>query len=87
MDVSVQTSNNNSASGTTFVPWTNSNLGTYCLNNNNTGYIFPNGQCPLPFIADSIDFTRTFYAELRIIDSTENLAATLVCENLTPPID
>ena len=87
MDVSVKTSNTNAASGSTFSPWANGVLGTYCLNTTNLGYIFPNTGCAIPFIADSIDDTNSFFVEIRLLDSTENLAAVAVCENVIGPQD
>lgn len=70
----IQTTNKNAASGTTFVPWTSLGAGTYCINTDQTGYIFPATGCPMAYIVD------TALTEIRTLDSTQNLASTAVCE-------
>lgn len=75
-DISGQVaSNNNNASGTTFSTFTALTTGaTYCLNTDDTGYIFlAGGACPL---ALAIDF---FQEEVRLIDTTENQAGAMTC--------
>jgi len=81
MNNQIQATNNNGA-GKTFSPWIDQGAGTYCINTNQTGYIFPATGCPLAFTVDTLDDTGTFYAEVRTLDSTQNLAAVAVCENL-----
>ena len=68
-------SNNNNPSGTTFSTFTALTTGaTYCLNTDDTGYIFlAGGGCPL---ALAIDF---FQEEVRLIDTTENQAGAMTC--------
>jgi len=69
-------SNNNSSSGTTFSAFTALNNATYCLNTDDTGYIFKaagSGGCPLALaIDDSL-------SEVRLIDTTENTAGAMTC--------
>jgi len=82
MNNRIQATNNNGA-GTTFSPWIDQGAGTYCINKNKTGYIFPaTPACPIAFIVDALSLDLTFYTELRTLDSTENLAAVAVCENV-----
>jgi len=70
--------NSNSGSGNTFVDWnTKSGTGTYCLNTDLTGYIFPPasaGICPFAIFVDISGF------EIRLLDSTQNNAGAAVCE-------
>jgi len=67
--------NNNNPSGTTFSGFTALATGaTYCLNTNDSGYIFlAGGGCPL---ALAIDF---FQEEVRLIDTTENQSGAMTC--------
>jgi len=67
--------NNNNASGTTFSTFTALTSGaTYCLNTDDTGFIFlAGGGCPL---ALAVDF---FHEEVRLIDTTENQAGAMTC--------
>lgn len=67
--------NSNNPSGTTFSTFTALTTGaTYCLNTDDTGYIFlAGGGCPL---ALAIDFFRE---EVRLIDTTENQAGAMTC--------
>ena len=82
MNNQIQATNNNGA-GTTFSPWIDLGAGTYCINTNKTGYIFPaTPGCPIAFIVDAINLDGTSYDEVRTLDSTENLAAVAVCENV-----
>jgi len=74
MTSAILTTNNNAASGSTFSPWTSQGAGTYCINTNQTGYIFPATGCPFAYIIDTIQ------TEIRTLDSTQNLASTAVCE-------
>ena len=67
--------NNNNPSGTTFSGFTALTTGaTYCLNTDNTGYIFlAGGGCPLALVID-------YYSEeVRLIDTTENQAGAMTC--------
>jgi hypothetical protein len=67
-------SNNNNPSGATFSTFTAFTGATYCLNTDDTGYIFlAGGGCPL---ALAIDF---FQEEVRLIDTTENQAGAMTC--------
>jgi len=70
--------NSNNGSGNTFVDWnTKSGTGTYCLNTDLTGYIFPPasaGICPFAIFVDISGF------EVRLLDSTQNNAGAAVCE-------
>jgi hypothetical protein len=76
----VQTTNNNAPTGTTFMPWTTESAGSYCINSDNhTGYIFPASGCPLAYIID------VGPNEVRLLDTTQNLASTAVCESQTLP--
>ena len=72
-------SSSNNPSGSTFSPFTASAFagGTYCLNADDTGYIYPPAgasACPLALVIDS------FYDEVRLIDTTENQAGAMTCE-------
>lgn len=68
-------SNNNSPSGTTFSAFTALAEGaTYCLNTDDTGYIFlAGGGCPLALAIDDL------LSEVRLIDTTENQAGAMTC--------
>ena len=69
--------NNNAASGSTFTTWTSQfTTGTYCLNTDDTGYIFPPPAfgCPFAIFIDISGF------EVRLLDSTQNRAGAAVCE-------
>jgi hypothetical protein len=70
--------NNTNGSGTTFTDWTSKGTnGTYCLNPDQSGYIFPPaaaGICPFAIFIDISGF------EVRLLDSTQNTAAAAVCE-------
>jgi hypothetical protein len=72
------TVDNSNTSGTTFTPWTSQfTNGTYCLNTDDTGYIFPPaafGGCPFAIFIDISGF------EVRLLDSTLNRAGAAVCE-------
>lgn len=75
-DISGQAAvNNNNAAGTTFSAFTALTAGaTYCLNTDDSGYIFlAGGGCPLALV---IDF---FQEEVRLIDTTENQAGAMTC--------
>ncbi|MGB3551599.1 MAG: hypothetical protein WA993_12960 [Candidatus Binatus sp.] len=67
--------NNNNASGTTFSGFTALTTGaTYCLNPNDSGYIFlAGGACPLALVIDQ------YAEEVRLIDTTENQAGAMTC--------
>jgi hypothetical protein len=81
----VQTTNSNAPSGTTFMPWTEPSNGSYCINSDNqTGYITPATGCPVAFIRD---VTSTFggQVEVRLLDTTQNLASVAVCESQSLP--
>lgn len=69
--------NANNASGTTFAPWAQQfTNGTYCLNSDDTGYVFPPAAfgCPFAIFIDISGF------EVRLLDSTQNTAGAAVCE-------
>ncbi len=68
--------NDNTSVATTFVPFPVTPVaGTYCLNGDDTGYIFPvGGACPLAIVVNS------FYGEVRLLDTTQNRAEVGVCE-------
>jgi len=75
----VLANNDNSASTTTyqdFFPLTGIN---YCVNSNDTGYLFlPEGSgCPMPFIIDN--GTGTARTEVRLMWSTQNTAGLATC--------
>ncbi len=71
-----QASNNN-GSGTTFSNWASKGTtGTYCLNNDDTGYIFPPSGCPYAIMLDA------YTTEVRMLDTTPNTAGAGVCEDL-----
>lgn len=73
-----QASNSNASGNTTYQDFSSLNGGagiTYCLNTNDTGYVFPSGtsSCPLALV---IDNGKT---EVRLIGTTENDAMAIVC--------
>lgn len=73
-----QASNSNTSGSTTFQDFSALNGGgaiTYCLNTNDTGYVFPSGSgsCPLALV---IDNGKT---EVRLISTNENDASAIVC--------
>jgi len=73
-----QASNSNSSGSTTYKDFSGLNGGqaiTYCLNFNDTGYVFPSGSgsCPLAMV---IDNSKT---EVRLISTAENDALAIVC--------
>ncbi|HYA35326.1 MAG TPA: hypothetical protein VEF03_06890 [Candidatus Binataceae bacterium] len=47
--------------------------GMYCVNTDDTGYLFPTGGCPIAFVIDSGK------QELRGIDSSEQRAGAMTC--------
>ncbi len=76
----LQAKNNNGTSTTTFQAFEVSNPGTYCLNTDKTGYIFPSTSssgCPTAFIIDNGNGTAN--SEVRQMDSTENAAKLMTC--------
>jgi len=71
------TVDNSNTSGTTFSTWTTQfTTGTYCLNTDDTGYIFPPASfgCPFAIFIDISGF------EVRLLDSTQTRAGAAVCE-------
>ncbi|HLH76641.1 MAG TPA: hypothetical protein VKV28_07540 [Candidatus Binataceae bacterium] len=69
-----QANNNNGSSSTTYSDFAALPGSTYCLNTNDTGYVFPSGGgCAMALV---IDNGKT---EVRLIDTTENNASALVC--------
>ena len=73
----VQTTNSNAPSGTTFMPWTPEADGSYCINDDDTtGYIMPGTGCPVAFVVTVLG------NEIRLLDTTQNLASTAVCESI-----
>ena len=71
------TATNSNTSGTTFSAWgTQWTTGTYCLNTDDTGYVFPpsGSGCPFAIFIDISGF------EVRLLDSTQNTAGAAVCE-------
>ena len=79
-----QTSNFNASSGSTFSGWANvgTQTGSYCLNDDDTGYLFPpsgQGLCPMAIVVDSA-YNPSGQPELRLMDTTENRAQVGVCQ-------
>ena len=77
--------NNNNSSGTTFSAWANGpfNGGTYCLNSDGSGYLFPASGSPVCPYALFLDITTNSLSqafEARLMDSTPNTAGAAVCE-------
>jgi len=64
---------NNSSETTTYHDFSSQGSATYCLNIDDTGYVFPSNGCPLALV---IDNGKT---EIRLLDSTENNAQAVVC--------
>jgi len=80
----ITVNNNNAANGSTFTTWTSQGAGTYCLNSDDTGFLFPASGCPLALVLDATTTNTltglTQATEARLLDTTQNTAGTAVCE-------
>jgi hypothetical protein len=76
----LQAGNSNQTSPTTFQDFATLTGISYCVNTDDTGYLFPpgGGGCPLAFIIDNGNGTA--HSEVRLMDSTENRAVLLTCK-------
>jgi hypothetical protein len=80
-----QAQNNNSSGTGTFQSFS-SLSGTYCLDTSSdstkgAGYAIPSGSgaCPMALVADSGGGNPADATELRLIDTTNNIALAVVC--------
>jgi len=74
----LQAKNNNSTSTTTFQDFTTEIGITYCVNTDDTGYASSPTGCPMAFIIDNGNGTAR--SEVRLLDSTENIAKLVTCK-------
>lgn len=74
----LEAKNNNSTSTTTFQDFATETGITYCVNTDDTGYVFSLTGCPMAFIIDNGNGTAR--SEVRLMDSTENIAKLVTCK-------
>ncbi len=73
-NITGKSASNSNAAGNTFSDFSALAAGaTYCLNSDDTGYIFPTGDCPLALVIDD------FLGEVRLIKTAENFAGAMTC--------